>query len=157
METAVEIAQAMDQELKDKGITATFITDEGEATIGAEAESSPAEHAEVLEEAAEKLRGDEIPGGALARDDAPPETLQGIVGEQSLSTQLGLLPEQAVLKFKGTVAINGDAEFRLGQRFTATVECVVSGDATKGKVAGGELVEPGKTQEATVLEARRDG
>lgn len=92
----------------------------------------------------------------LARDDGyDPETLSGIVGEQGLSRQLGLLPEQAVLKFKGTVPIHGDAEFKLGQRFTCTVECVVSGDATKGKVEDGELVEPGKTQEATVLEARR--
>jgi hypothetical protein len=92
----------------------------------------------------------------LARDDGyDPSTLTGIVGEQGLSRQLGLLPEQAVLKFKGTVPIHGDAEFKLGQRFQCTVECVVSGDATKGKVEDGELVEPGKTQEAIVLEARR--
>lgn len=98
---------------------------------------------------------DDIPGGALARDDAPMESLIGIVGEQSLSRQLGLLPEQAVLKFKGTVPIHGDAEFKLGQRFQCTVECVVSADATKGKVEDGELVGPGKTQEATVVKAER--
>lgn len=92
----------------------------------------------------------------LARDDGyDPSTLTGILGEQGLSRQLGLLPEQAVLKFKGTVPIHGDAEFKLGQRFTCTVECVVSADATKGKVEDGELVEPGKTQEATVLNAAR--
>lgn len=56
--SAMQIAREMDQELKDKGITATFKTDSGESTIGAEATSSPAEHAEGLEEAAEKLRGD---------------------------------------------------------------------------------------------------
>ncbi len=106
------------------------------------------------ERASDFAPDDPIPGGTLARDDAT-EPLTGIAGEQGLSRQLGLLPEQAVLKFKGTVPIHGDAEFKLGQRFQCVVECVVSGDATKGKVEDGELVEPGKTQEATVVKAER--
>jgi hypothetical protein len=159
MPTALEIAQEMDQELKDKEITATLKTDSGEVHFGAEHKAQPGDSAVAPDDfMSDYEKGDdpdEVPGGTLARDDTPPEALTGIVGEQSLSRQLGLLPEQAVLKFKGTVPIHGDAEFKLGQRFQCTVECVVSADATKGKVEDGELVEPGKTQEATVLEARR--